>query len=190
MKFSILSILVLVSISASAVPLFGAKSDTNAFSKPSTSKSSADAYFSTSLVKGFISIGNTNTMEVALTGITPNSVIAIALTDTTDFTHVKISSTCEYHNSTPSSIFIVDVPVNQAGMADVDIVIPYKGTDVVSLLKGFGVIILQDRKSCPGGVIIAGAPIEVGMRLSGSGKAANANDISLQEFLDSKLGNQ
>ncbi|KAJ3021172.1 UNVERIFIED_CONTAM: hypothetical protein HDU68_009770 [Siphonaria sp. JEL0065] len=196
MKLSVLFPLALAAI-ASAAPFFGAKSyqvkdpNTNAFAKPSTSKDSADAYFSTSSVTGSISIDNTNTIDVLLTGLQPNRNIAIALTNATDFSHVKTSTKCYYDSSTPLSVFVVDVPVNKIGIADAEIAIPYKGTDLVAQLKGLGVVILQDRQLCPGGVIIAGAPIEVTNGSdSTSGKATKADDITLQQFLDSKAGTQ
>ncbi|KAJ3026038.1 UNVERIFIED_CONTAM: hypothetical protein HDU68_006310 [Siphonaria sp. JEL0065] len=196
MKFSSLSTLALAAI-ASAAPFFGAKSyqvkdDTdvsNSVGKSATTINVADAYFSTSFVKGSISIDNKNNLDVVITGLPPSRNIAIAVTATTDFSQVKTSLKCDFDNSTPKSTIIVDVPVNKNGIADANLQLNYNGSNLVDILNGLGVVILQDRQFCPDGVIIAGAPIEVHAS-STTGKATKDQDVSLQQFLDSKSGSQ
>ncbi|KAJ3004127.1 UNVERIFIED_CONTAM: hypothetical protein HDU68_005294 [Siphonaria sp. JEL0065] len=173
MKFSILSILALTAV-ASAAPLFGAISyqvkNTIAFAKHTPLAKTAFATFETSTVTGWVEIDNEKEVYYLFNGFEPNSRISVAITNTTD----------------SSKIFDVD----EDGIADGTHLIAYDGSNIVSKFKGLGVVILHDRKACAGGVIIAGAPIEIIYASSTSGKATTSEDISLQQFLDSKAGIQ
>ncbi|KAJ3026885.1 UNVERIFIED_CONTAM: hypothetical protein HDU68_004898 [Siphonaria sp. JEL0065] len=192
MKLSFVPTLLLATATAiCAAPMFGITVDQTAKSAATNTKDSADAYFSTSSVKGFISIDNTFNVAVSIKGLPPNRNIAISLTETADFSKVKTSTKCDYDNSTPKSYFIADLSVDKDGNALAEVAFPYSSPkpEIVSALAGYGLVILQNRQYCPGGVIIAGAPIEVHTdSASSSGKSSvTTDDQSLQQFLDNKI---